>query len=347
MSEKSAEFRLPQGVTPILKTITDNFKVRLSEDSLGINPRDVVRVIQTPEGGKMTFLYKQDFIARTVGHLLAIPAVHLPLLTFKDIFKNPSRELVDQLYEHWKDVPWKGDIVVRLGHTSVVDDIIRLFSLDRKKWVGGDLKTFKAFPSDVRRWTGREWKVYLKTLWSLGARSTFFLWKLPFDYIMPKLFRTDYYDMFTKTVNIFHPNIAVGMHEMGHAHFFDQYQKDPKKGAFYSVGRTYVPFVKSFVEWKASVGAFRHMKTDEERRKATKVLEGAWGGYLVNDIAKVVAPHLQGPIKWAFSSAGAISGMIAGHLLARLPYPGKRERFGYVFEGKKDPVYYASARAPA
>lgn len=371
MSDRSVELPTPQAV-PIVKKqrlpsdvkfrigstlndIKDNFKTRLSEESLGINPRDVVKVLHTPEGGKVTFLYKQDFIARTIGHVMAIPFVHLPLLTFKDIFRNPSRELVDQLYDRWKDVPWKSDVVVRVGHTSITDDIIRTLSLDRKAWVGGDFKDIRDMANrSVLKWKLEDWKKLVKYVWSFDARLLFSI-GLPSSSILTKFFRVDHYNPITKTVNIFHPNSAVGMHEMGHADFFDQLQKEPLKGAFYGFESGKIPFVRSFTEWKASVGAFRHMKTDKERKDATKLQEAAWGSYLVSDIADVVTPFIPEPIKSAFLFAPNFVGMIAGHILARLPYPGKRERFGYVFEGKKidaeralgeDQMRVATASAP-
>lgn len=314
---------------------------------IGVRESDITKTHNTPEGGRVTFALKQDLIACTIGHILAIPTTHLTMLTFNSIFKNPSEDLVNNLYERWKDVPWKGDVLVRVGHSSIRGDIERLFLLNRD-WIKGRGTTFKM-------------------LWAGVARTAFLPLAL-IPTVMGKVLRADHYNPYTQTVNVFHPRQALGMHEIGHAQFFDE--RHPLKGASYLLGRI-VPFVPSFTEWKATANAMKRFKNDKERRDAMKILEGAWGTYFLSDVVNAATPFIpreltaflaQPLIKVAIGSLrlGILpikiaSGALSGHILSRLPYPGKRERFGYVFEGKKAvgegalddrQVRYASARAP-
>lgn len=171
------------------------------------------------------------------------------------------------------------------------------------------------------------------------------------------------------------------MHELGHAQLYDE--RSPLRGAIYAWGTNLPliqeldpPFIRSFKEYKASVLAMKRFKTEEERVRASKFLEAGFGTYLMSDMLRLTFPFLprfyrqalgttvgltlQGTnsiIRQLFSVAmtsGIWAGSVSGHILSRLPYPGKRERFGYVFEGKNGPeegalddrqVRYMSARA--
>ncbi len=298
---------------------------------IGASLKDIVKTHSTPEGGRIAFALKQDFVARTIGHVVAIPGFHIPFLTFRYIFKNPSPELVNDLYERWKDVPWKGDLLVRVGHTSVRGDLERLFLLNRD-WIKGKHVTFKF-------------------MWALVARSAFVPLVVASS-LMAKVLRTDHYNPLTHTVNVFQPVLSVGMHEIGHAQFWDE--KHPFKGALYMLSPFVVPFAKSFTEWKATANAMKRFKDDPERREATKILEPAWATYLISDTAGIVMPYIPEPIRKLTSGLAMTVGALAsGHILSRLPYPGKRRRFEYVFEGKEpgkelgpQQVRYAFARAP-
>lgn len=255
--------------------------------------------IETAEGGSLTIKEKYDLIARTVGQLSAVPSIHIPLLTLEDALRNPSKELKAQLRERWKDVPWKGDVMVRVGHTSLWGDLKRTFALG---------KSIEGRPNFFLR--------------ALGLPTTLYGWA------SGKLFRTDFYNPLTKTAHVFHPNIAVGMHEMGHAQFFDESRHPGVRALLYSL-----PIVRIWQEWTASKLAMRQFQDDEERRKATKILEPAYGSYLVADIAQLVFPFVPRKILEA-TGLGAIGGLAAGHMMSRF-YPKKEERFGWVFEGKE------------
>lgn len=302
----------------------------MSEQQGKFEPREI-RIDKPETGGSFTVEYDpRDLVANSVGHVLAIPTFHLPFLTMKDAFKTPSQELAHQVFDRWKDVPWKGDVLVRIGHTSLLGDFMRTFAND---------KDIKGRPN-----------VFVRAL------------EYPFTtlrgYLEGKLYRQNFYNPFTNTVTVFHPNIAVGMHEVGHAQFFDR----TKYKTLWALAGHF-PGVSSFMEWKASAFAMKQLKNDTERLQALKILEPAWATYLVGDTFKVLQPFLpvwffgylgvllRGPITsvieqvltYSYAFIGAVS---AGHLLSRLPYPGKRERFGWVFEGKKPVVQETSPEAP-
>lgn len=315
----------------------------MPEHIIGVRPKDVVHQQKTAEGS-LTFVYnKRDIIANTIGHILAVPTTHTLLWTWGSAFRNPSPELVTQLFDRYKDVPWKGDVLVRVGHTSIFGDIQRAMARNE----------------DVR---GRPWNIkdkFGRTVEYAGKLGAVIL-MLP-GMIKNKFFRADYYNPFSNTVNIYHPKLAPGMHELGHAEFFNQMEN--KKRAAYYIGMinpiVQIPFFRSFYEWQASAIAMKRFKGDAERRQGLKILEGAWGTYLAIDTlttAALVAPALALPLlkaTWdmAFTiplgKSAALSVLyklgiapygaaIGGHAMNRL-YPKKEQRFGYIFEGKEYP----------
>ncbi len=250
-------------------------------------------------------------------------------------------------------MPCKGDVLVRVGHASIVGDLQRLFANDKIRG-----------PLSLDIGNTKLMKVY-RTIFRLLAVPGVVL-----GGIHAKLFRANHYNPFTNTVHIFHPNPAIGMHEIGHAEFFNQERLRSLLYILFSP----LPIVKSFVEYKASSIGMSRMKTDAERKKATKVLEAAWGTYLLRDTLLLSLPFVAvSPLTSAlvatktfvlpfgpqilkdltqFSmSAGIMAGAASGHLLSRLPYPGRRERFGYVFSGAptkagKEPTYAKKVLGP-
>lgn len=312
----------------------------MPEHIIGARSKDVLYQKKTAEGS-LTFAYnKRDIVANTVGHVLAIPTTHTILWTWGSAFRNPSQELVSQLYDRYKDVPWKGDVLVRVGHTSLFGDIQRMVASN---------DTVRGRPWNIKDPIGRT----IEYAGKLGA----VILMLP-GMIKNKFLRADYYNPFSNTVNIYHPKLAPGMHELGHAEFFNQMEN--KKRAAYYIGIVNpiitIPFFRSFYEYQASAIAIKRFKGDAERRAGLKILEGAWGTYLAIDAlttAALVAPALALPLlkaAWGVSFAvplgeGAVlkvllklgiapyGAAIAGHSMNRL-YPKKDKRFGYVFSGE-------------
>jgi len=212
-------------------------------------------------GGAVTFAFSdRDIIANTVGHLAAIPLLHLRVWTPDAIFKSPTKELAHELADRWKDVPFKGDVLVRVGHTSLAGDIQRSLATN------GEMKN--AFPRSLRMLT------------------------LPITLILStaaKIGRLDHYNPLTQTVVAFHPHREIGMHEIGHAKDFDPRSNWGKIGR--SLLRA-IPGLGLVTEWTASKLALEQMKSDEERRQAIKTLEPAFSSYVTHDLARVGLKHV-------------------------------------------------------
>lgn len=324
----------------------------MPEAVVGAKQSDILHQIKTKEGS-LTIEYntKKDIVANTIGHILAIPTTHTILWTWGSAFQNAKPELADQLFERYKDVPWKGDVLVRVGHTSLI----------------GDIKRMLARNEDIR---GRPWALkdpIGKVIEGVGKFAAAI--KMTVDVIGAKFKRSDYYNPFSNTVVVYHPRLAAGMHELGHAEWFNQMEN--KKRLSYNIGLMnqflYVPFLRPYIEWQASANAMKHFKSDIERKQGLKILEGAWGTYLGFDslvTLAMVSPAFAIPLLEA--TAVTISGKlvigktileagyglalhpygssIAGHLMNRL-YPKKDQRFGFVFEGKKTDKHIAYEKA--
>ncbi len=316
----------------------------MPEHIIGANPKDVVHQRKTSEGS-LTFAYnKRDIVANTIGHVLAVPTTHTLLWTWGSAFKNPSEELVTQLFDRYKDVPWKGDVLVRVGHTAIFRDIQRMLARN---------EDIRGRPWNIKDPVGRS----IEYAGKLGA----VVLMLP-GMIVNKFMRMDYYNPFSNTVNIYHPKLAPGMHELGHAEFFNQMEN--KKRAAYYIGIVnpiiQIPFFRSFYEWQASAIAMKRFKGDAERRQGLKILEGAWSTYMSIDAltaAALVAPALALPLlKAAWSIPLTIplgdvvvkamvklgiapyGAAIAGHAMNRL-YPKRDQRFGYIFSAESGPRF--------
>ncbi len=221
--------------------------------------------------GKIRFITKKDWFADTLGHIGAIPT-HLFLGTFRNVFQNtPKEEIKEAITEGFKDAPFKNEIAVRLGHSSLFGELKRLYDPHIK---------------------GRP-NIVLRTLF--GIPSVFGAW------LMGKIMRSDLYNPFTKTATVFHPNKAVALHETGHALDFDRRYS----GAYTMLDELSGLFVLP-KEWRASHYAMKALSTPEERQKASKVLEPAFGSYIGGPIGIAVG-HITSRLKgkdknWFFKS---------------------------------------------
>lgn len=283
----------------------------MGELPVGVAHHEHRHVLKSKEGGSLSFAYSKDgVLANTIGHLLAVPLIHLPLLTLKDAFHNPPEELVKTFSDRWKDVPFKGDVLVRVGHASVIGDIKRLLATNDE--IKGRVKF-----STTAKWLDKAARYpYIP----LQVLQTLFV----------KMMRLDHYNPITNTISVFHPNKAVGMHEIGHAKFIDT-KKNPTN---WYMAYGYLPFTQPYVEYKATENAMKHFADDAERKQALKVLEPAFATYMVPTVLGLFAPRL------AYMRAGSV---IAGHIMARNPnirISSQYERFGYVFSGQEPTKKY-------
>lgn len=296
----------------------------MPEAIIGAKTPDIIRQKMTPEGSLTVTRHGRDVLANTVGHIMAIPMNHMLYGTFRNIFENPSQTVAETLFDRWKDVPWKGHVLVRVGHTDVFGDLKRVWNADR---LGGP------FASKLTD------NLLVKNL-----KHAMLLLSLPsvfFSTLQSKMLRSNYYSLVANSVNVYHPHIGFGMHEMGHADFF-HHEKGKTAYAFLSS----LPIIKSFTEYKATHRALLHATSDAERRTMLHILEPAWGTYLVRDALRLAAlavptglavAMLQGmiPLTLGFGLLyTGVAGIAAGHIMNRL-YPRKNERFGYIFQGKQ------------
>ena len=275
------------------------------EHAIGVNPNHIRHVVPSKEGGSFTIAVKNELIAQTFGHLFAIPYVHLPLLTFDSMVRNTSVETVDYIHDRWKDVPWKGDVLVRVGHTSVFGDIARSFA---------GKKDLKNAPPGLMR-----------------------VLALPFTVlqsIIAKFGRYDHFNAFTNTVHIFHADKAVGMGRMAQAKWFDTMENGVLKGVT-RIAQLFIPGVTSHVEWQTFKTAMPKFTSDSERRAASKIFEPYWGKETLKSLVPWVVPYVPpGIFGITLMQAAAAGGLVGGHVMARL-YPKQDQRFGYVFEGAR------------
>lgn len=296
-----------------------NVDPSVPEIGAGIDPNNFVRKIDSGEGS-VTFSYNpNDKIANTIGHLGGL-FTHIMLGVPETSFKKPTVELVHELAERWKNVPWKGDVLVRVGYANLYEDIRRSLS-----------------PANDMR---NSWPRLLRII---GLPATVYY------SLKGGLSRENYYNPRSKIVTIYNPNIAIGMHEIGHAKFDDEH--DP----WVQAAMGFLQLVPGFImypEWQASKRAMANLASDEERKKAMKVLEPAFSTYAAGipllhfgadhiehglgtllGIGKRSDPIRRRALKELTKYTMQALSTIPGHITSRLP--GRKSSFGYIFEGKK------------
>lgn len=313
--------------------------------ALGVAPQDFVKTQVSKEGGSVTYAFSdREVIANTLGHLVAIPLMHVRMWTPDAIFNTPTKDLTHELADRWKDVPFKGDVLVRVGHTSLAGDIQRSLAKDN------EMKN--ALPRALRM---------------IGLPATLLI------STAAKALRLDHYNPFTQTAVTFHSHREVGMHEMGHAKDFDTHSNWGKVGITLLKA---IPFGNLVTEWPASKYALQQMKTDEERRQAIKTLEPAFSTYVTGGIMSLgLKDMLWRGIMQSLSKRAAYSensGKLVKHAnilttllinsIATIPglitsrLPNRKSSFGYIFEDTKlnpndmltnNQVRYAQAKAAA
>jgi hypothetical protein len=232
----------------------------------------------TPNKGSLTIIHKEgDVIDRTIGRIGALTN-YLLLGTPRAAFQDIPKERKEVLEEKFRDVKWQGNVEVYLNHNPLFRQLKRMLERERRT------------------------NFFVRVLYMgemIGA------------WMESKLFRADYYNPLAESVTTYHPNIAVGMHEIGHAMDFDQ-SRHPTIRTFLTM-----PFVNAKLEWNASRNAMKHLNP-AERQEAKKVLEPAWGTYLGASVAAIPA-LLFPPGAPIIILSGVIGGLLLGHLHARLP----------------------------
>lgn len=208
-----------------------------------------------PSESNITFRYKKkgDILARTIGRVGSLWQ-NIQLLTPSSSFRDPTEEDVERLKEMFKDVKWKGQIEVNVNHSPFFNQLKRLFSSERRT--------------------------------NFFVRATAGMVSTLYYSILAHFIRADYYNPYTESSSIYHTNPDVQAQQLGRAKFFDQGEFSTFNSFFYSL-----PIARTQREWNASKIVMEHLKTEEERQRARKVLE-PWLGLYVGRDAGIVAGWL-------------------------------------------------------
>jgi hypothetical protein len=183
---------------------------------------------------------KGRFVDETIGHVLNTVA-HMSVYTTPEaIFKNTPREkLFSELQAAVKDVPFehKG-VLVRLGHVPLWDELKRLYQRGIEHRPNIIMRTLVGIPTVVG------------------------------GYLAGKLARSDFYNPFTRTAVVYHPDKAVGMYQLGAAYFYDQ-KKYPSVWAMFG----WLPGLEHYKEYQKSNAAMKMEPDPAARAKIAEVLQ--------------------------------------------------------------------------
>lgn len=252
---------------------------------------------ESAAGGSLTVDWRTDsgLLGETIGQILAVPLRHLPLWTMDDSMKSPEPQVGQELFNRWKDVPWKGDMQVYVNGSSFWNETVRTFNVGK----------FKGQPN-----------FFLRALYypATALKSVY-----------AKLTRNDYYNPMTKAAYVHHPNVHVGMHEAGIGKAYD----DLKYPGAITVLKDIIPVVvgqtiDGYLSYQGMNKALTRYKTDREAAEARQIFEPILGAESM-DVAL--------PFGYAFvkdlALAYRLPGFIAGHISSRLPE--NNGRYGWLF----------------
>lgn len=264
-------------------------------------------------GGSLEMVYHpKAVVADTIGQVFAIATTHLPLWTWDSAFRSPTEANAEAIYNRMKDIPWKGDVQVNHGNSSIFNEVKRTFETDVE---------------------GRP-NIFLRVLGlpiSMGVAA------------VSKIGRIDYYNPLTKAAYVFHPDERLGMFYTGKAKRYDE-AKYP--GAM-ALAAGIIPFVDSYLTHQGAKNALVQYQTEKERRHAAKVYEPIFAASVINTAAGLVIPFVPGTMEVVRDAATGVSevaytqlgrlldlgsvalGFGTGHVTSRLPK--KESSFGVLF----------------
>lgn len=196
---------------------------------------------------------KDDLVSRTVSFVGNLPTKALFLST--KIGSYPKQETQNYVKEYLRNSKLE-DTTVRIGHSRILKDVLRLFS-DKK------LK-----------------KTSLLGRILLGIPTTLY------GGLIAKLTRADHYNPFTKTAVIYSDVPAIAMHELGHA---KDYQ-EKNSPTLYSLARVFAP-VMLYQEYVASRKAYKNLK-ENEKWQSYRYLMPAFSTYIAPVAGLAAFPFL-------------------------------------------------------
>jgi len=183
----------------------------------------------TEQIGSNTLEYAlDDPLSRAVSYIGNLPAK--AILLSMDVGNYPREETQDYVRDYVQNSGLE-DVTVRQGHSSVLEDVGRLFSDERLK--------------DI----------------SLMGRILFGIPTTLIGGLIAKLTRADYYNPFTKTAHIYSDIPAIALHELGHAKDFQE------KGwpTLYALAGNLSP-IHFYQEFKASKIADESLRGNDKRQ---------------------------------------------------------------------------------
>lgn len=258
----------------------------------------------SPQGGSLTVIYHdEDEIADSLGHLGALKT-HIRLGTLDDAFKKPTAETAETIFNRWKEEPWKNHVELHIGGAPGLEAFVErvLYALGNRMNQAGEEHDHQRSKHEFLKK-----KSFAYTILKTALAS---------QWLNVRLHRIDHFNAGTSSGVVYHPNAAIAMHELGHAAHYD-IQKDPSKEVLLYL----LPGFRSYQEWQASKEAMKRIPLKEDRDAAMKILEPALGGYIGDDIARIIKG-----ISPALALTTPTIGFFVGHLTSRLPF--RRGSFG-------------------
>ncbi len=188
------------------------------------------------EGGSLTVIYhSDDEIADTLGHIGAV-RTHLILGTPRDLFKRPTPATAQEVFEYWKNDPWKSHVEVHFGGSPSLENYVeRIFTI-----------TFDRVRKNLQK-EGRDINLDPTIFKEYSPINTLIKAAFAYHWLYFRLHRTDHHSAATNRAIVYHPNKAVAMHELGHAHHYDQTEHDTRDALLYLL-----PGFRTHQEWQAS-----------------------------------------------------------------------------------------------
>lgn len=205
---------------------------------------------------------QDDPISRTIGYVGSIRG-KLMFLS-KDVGSYPKEDVVKGIEDYVRNSGLE-NVTVRVGHSKILKDTVRLFTDPKLKDISLLGKIFFGISTTV-----------------IGG-------------LMAKLTRADYYNPFTRTVHCYSNIEAIAKHELGHA---EDFQHNPV--TLYSILSS-IPPVRLYQEFKAS--QYAHKKLSPKNKYQTgRYLVPAFASYLCPLVTPILSAISAGynKIKKAF-----------------------------------------------
>ena len=123
----------------------------------------------------------------------------------------------------------------------------------------------------------------------------------------------DYFNPYTNTAHLYSDDIAIALHEAGHAYDFADF---PHKGTYALI--RLIPFVDLYQEWRATDNAVNYLVEIEDRETEFHAYRTLWPAY---------GTYLGGYFPLRIPIVGAVVGAIFGHGAGRTKVAFRRKYY--------------------